>query len=120
MGGRGGGSSRASNAAPAAATGPKAAAPAAPASNEQKVTSAYNTLKSRFDNDWVILTELRQTLSDGGMGREEQDRTLMSMVRAGAIRLIPEENQKTLRPQDRAASIRVGGEDKHLIGINVR
>lgn len=114
MGGRGGGSSRAaSNEGPAA---PAAAATTiATTALESRILSEYRRLQVRFDNEWVILSELRSRL--GGTSREEQDRALMSLVSERRIRLIPEENQKTLTSRDIAAAINVGGEMKHLIGI---
>jgi len=52
------------------------------------------------------------------MTRAEQDSTLMKMVSERKIRLIPEENQKTITKADEAAGINVSGEIKHLIGIH--
>lgn len=113
MGGRGGGSSRASNQGPAA---PAAAATAATADTpmESRLLAAYRVLQQRFNNDWVVLSELREAL---GGDRADQDRALMSLVRERRIRLIPEENRRTLQPRDHAAAINVAGEMKHLIGI---
>jgi hypothetical protein len=39
------------------------------------------------------------------------------MYRLPGISLIPEENQKTLTDQDRAAAVAIGDQDKHLIAI---
>lgn len=113
MGGRGG--SGRSIAAPALpATVPSAAPAAASSSLEDQILSNYQQLRGRFDNEWVILTELRNAI---GGTRAQQDEALLKLVKERKIRLIPEENQKTLSPADRAAALRLSGEDKHLIGI---
>lgn len=111
MGGRGG--------SPNAGPRGTASAPAAPAGAsgdqlETDILRTYETLRDRFNNDWVILTEIRDRV---GGSKAEQDRVLLQLVKDRKIRLIPEENQKTLRPEDWAAGINVGGEQKHLMGI---
>lgn len=78
-----------------------------------RIADAYMRLKHP-DGDWVSLTSLRREI---GGSHEDQDRTLMTMVREGKIRLIPEENRKTITTEDKAAALNVSGEDKHLIGI---
>jgi hypothetical protein len=64
---------------------------------------------------WKGLAELRAEI---GGSRQEQDQALLDLLRQGHIRLIPEENQKTITAGDRAAAINVSGEDKHLVGAN--
>ena len=111
MGGRGG----SPNPGPAASTSAPAAAPAASGDPLQTdILRVYRQLQARFNNDWVILTELRARI---GGTREQQDAALRQLVKDRKVRLIPEENQKTLRPVDWAAGINLGGEAKHLIGI---
>jgi hypothetical protein len=39
------------------------------------------------------------------------------MYRSPGVSLIPEENQKTLTAEDRAAAVEIGDQDKHLIAI---
>ena len=39
------------------------------------------------------------------------------MYRIPGVSLIPEENQKVLTPDDRAAAVEIGDQDKHLIAI---
>jgi len=79
-----------------------------------EILRAYEDLRNRFDNEWVILTELRNQL---GGTREQQDSALLQLVKDRRIRLIPEENQQALTPADRRAALPVSGEEKHLIGI---
>jgi hypothetical protein len=64
---------------------------------------------------WVSLTDLRRELT--GASAVEVDAALMKMAVGGAIVLVPEDNQKTLTDEDRAAAIHIGGEDKHLLSI---
>lgn len=115
MGGRGGAPRTNLDTAIAQAAA-RAQAPAAPPGDQLQadILRTYEGLRAQFDNEWVILTELRQRL---GGTQGEQDAALLQLVKDRKIRLIPEENQQTLSRADRAASIRVSGEDKHLIGV---
>jgi hypothetical protein len=61
---------------------------------------------------YASMTELRSRI---GGTREEQDRVLMQMARDRKIYLAPEDNQKMLTAEDRAAALDVGGEPKHAI-----
>ena len=58
---------------------------------------------------------LRAQLRD--VPRAELDRALLMLSRSADAAIAPESNQKTLTPADRAASIRIGGQDKHLLAI---
>lgn len=86
-------------------------APRAPA---DRVREAYDQI-AKQPGDWVSLTDLRKRLD--GMSRQEQDQTLMEMALSFGATFVPEDNQKTLTDEDRAAAIYLGGEHKHLIGI---
>lgn len=66
---------------------------------------------------WAGLSALREELAARGLGRKAQDDELMRMLSEGKIRLIPEENQKTITQSDKSAAINISGEDKHLIGF---
>ncbi|PRY54060.1 hypothetical protein [Glycomyces artemisiae] len=68
--------------------------------------------------DWVPLLALRERLDDAV--REEVDKVLAELHTLREIQLIPESNQKTLTDADRAAALWLGGESRHLIGIEVR
>lgn len=63
---------------------------------------------------WVSLTNLRLRLD--GLPRHEVDQVLKDLDGNG-VTLIPEENQKTLTAEDRAAAVRIGGEDNHLLSM---
>ncbi len=45
------------------------------------------------------------------------DTVLRRMDRSPRVNLIPEENQKTLTSEDRAAAVKIGGQDNHLLAI---
>jgi hypothetical protein len=64
---------------------------------------------------WQALRKVRNGPLKG-MSRHDQDALLMDMAKSRVIRLIPEENQKTITAADRAAAIDVSGEMKHLAG----
>jgi uncharacterized membrane-anchored protein YjiN (DUF445 family) len=84
---------------------------------EQQIQRAYQDLVDP-QIPWVGLRELRDRLS--GLTREQQDTALTNLVRERLIRLIPEENQKTITLADRAAAISLSGEPKHLIAFQNR
>jgi hypothetical protein len=81
---------------------------------EEKVRAAYVRLAARAGG-WVDLVRLRDELSD--LPRHDLDAALTRMYRIPGVSLVPEENQKTLTPDDHAAAIAIGGQAKHLIAI---
>lgn len=62
----------------------------------------------------VNLADVRQRI---GGSRADQDAALSAMARTGEAVLWPEENQRAITAADRAAALRMGGEDKHLLHI---
>jgi hypothetical protein len=64
---------------------------------------------------WVGLSRLRAEMEH--VPRPQLDATLKRMYRMPGVSLIPEENQKVLTPDDRAAAVEIGDQDKHLIAI---
>jgi len=91
------------------------AAPAGPLSTEDSIGAAYKSLSSK-PNRFVKLTELRPLI--GGKDREDVDKTLIAMFRSGDVHLSPDSDRRNLTDADRAAAIRVGNEDKHLIAFS--
>ncbi|MBV1850156.1 hypothetical protein [Catellatospora tritici] len=81
---------------------------------EQRIRTAYAKL-APAPQGWVSLTDLRGALSD--LDRGVVDQALMTMAVHRAVVLVPEENQKNMSAEDRAAAIHIGGEDKHLLSI---
>lgn len=97
---------------PGRATAAGASTSAAPV--EDRVRSAYAHLATR-PGQWVGLADLRSALTD--IAKDDLDRELVRMYRLPDIHLVPEENQKMLTRQDRAAAVVVGNQDKHALAI---
>lgn len=104
-------------AAPVKKASTRAPKPLAVKTVQTKIREAYKVLRSE-PRAWVSLTDMRKQLPT--VLREQLDEVLEDMARSRRIRVIPEENQKTLTDEDRAAAVRVGGEDKHLISMETR
>lgn len=81
---------------------------------ETRLRGAYASLAER-PGAWVGLRRLRDALPD--IGRDDVDRELQRLYRDPDVSLIPEENQKTLTDADRAASVRIGNKENHVIAI---
>lgn len=64
-------------------------------------------------NEWFCLTQVRQMPLLRNVKREIFDRALMEMFGNRAITLIPESNQKMLKPADREAAVWIGGQYLH-------
>jgi hypothetical protein len=80
-----------------------------------RVRAAYASLADR-PGAWVGLRRLRQELPD--VPRVELDRELARLYREPGVSLIPEENQKTLTDDDRAAAVTIGDKDNHVMAIH--
>jgi hypothetical protein len=87
-----------------------------PVTTEDRIRSAYANIVSR-PGGWVGLVELRSALSD--VPRSDIDASLRTLFRAPGVSLIREENQKTLTAADAAAAVVIGGQEKHLMAIDV-
>ncbi|MCV7152545.1 hypothetical protein [Mycolicibacterium pyrenivorans] len=81
---------------------------------EERVRAAYARLVTR-SGGWVSLTRLRAELDDP---RDDVDTALRALYRTPGVSLIPEENQKVLTADDRAAAVVIGDGAKHLIAID--
>ncbi|WP_229812037.1 hypothetical protein [Streptosporangium pseudovulgare] len=97
----------------AASAGP----PPAEADVTERIRAAYTELAPR-PGARVGLARLRPLL--GGFTRDEVDRALKGMIHLPEVSIVPENNQKTLTPEDRAAAVVIGDQDKHLISIGAR
>ncbi|GAA2143592.1 hypothetical protein [Glycomyces algeriensis] len=84
------------------------------AASKEGLSAAYFALAPR-PGAWVSLADLRPELE--GVERESLDRLIHDLHVAGDVTLIPEENRRSITPEDREAAIRIGGEDRHLISI---
>lgn len=109
MGGRGGGSS-------SSALG-QALKKAAAMSLVDMVRQAFaNTVEP--GRNWVRLPEIRRELAAMGLSREDQDAAIRDFAVAPGSNVVPIANLKALRPEDREAAIRLGGEMKHMISVS--
>jgi hypothetical protein len=81
---------------------------------EAQVREAYRTL-AREPGGWVGLAALRARLE--GVARDEVDAALRRMAGRPGVHVQPESNQQALTGADRAAAVRFGGEDRHLLMI---
>ncbi|MCZ4553385.1 hypothetical protein [Gordonia rubripertincta] len=79
-----------------------------------RIIEAYRSLAVK-PGAWVSLRRLRPVLGD--IQRDVLDDALRSLYTRPGITLIPEENQKSLTPEDRAAAVSIGGQNKHLIYV---
>ncbi|WP_290057602.1 hypothetical protein [Amycolatopsis solani] len=82
---------------------------------EDRIRAAYHELVKE-PRGWVGLVDLRPKV---GASAAEVDAVLKELSSAGKVHLVPEENRKSLTTADREAAIRIGGEDNHLISIEV-
>ncbi|WP_284742788.1 hypothetical protein [Amycolatopsis sp. RTGN1] len=79
-----------------------------------RIRAAYTELATA-PGAGVSLTRLRRAFAD--VARSDLDAALLRLALEPSVRLNPEFNQKTLTPADRAAALRTGGEDVHLLSI---
>lgn len=81
---------------------------------ENAIREAYRSLAAA-PGDWVGLADLRERLA--GIDRAATDDALRALARTEGVRIIPVANTKALEPRDRAAALRIGGEDNHTLSI---
>lgn len=81
---------------------------------EASIRTAYARL-AREPGSTVRLSRLRTELRD--IPRSDLDDALARLRRAADVSLIPEENQKTLTDEERAAAVVVGNQQNHLLSI---
>ena len=92
-------------------------APAVPrpaGSLRDRIRQAYRNLASR-PWDWVELRDLRAQLGD--WPRNEVDLEITRMFREKNANLTLHEDRRRIAQADRAAALRLGVEDMHLIGM---
>ncbi len=97
---------------------PATAVPAGAQDVESRIRDAYAQLAEPDawgDASWVSLTKLRESLSD--LPRAEVDEALRQMNRMPDVNIAPENDQAALTREDRAAAVRLGDQDKHLLMI---
>ncbi|WP_422773802.1 hypothetical protein ACN28C_13450 [Plantactinospora sp. WMMC1484] len=78
-------------------------------STEESIRKAYGEVGR--PGDYVRLAEVRSAL------RAEVDAALVRMNREPDVQIIPNSQQGDLTDEDRAAAVRIGNQDRHLIAI---
>lgn len=81
---------------------------------EDRIRASYARLASA-PGDYVSLTALRRDLN--GASRAEVDEVLAELNRTRQVVLVSEDAQESLTEEDRAAAIRIGNQDNHLLAI---
>lgn len=81
---------------------------------DARIRAAYWTSVAE-PGDWVSLTQIRRLLGDAA--KAEVDEALQRMEREPEVQIVPETAQFDLTPEDRAAAVRIGGKDKHLLKV---
>ena len=84
---------------------------------EAWIRAAYVDLTFRRPGSWVKLSALRPRLRN--LARDVVDTELDRMVDLPEVHLKSEFNQSSVDDADRAAAVRIGGEDCHLLKIEV-
>jgi hypothetical protein len=84
---------------------------------EDRIRATYEKLAKR-PGDYVSLTELRRGLD--GAPRAEVDEALRELNRGRKVILVSDDEQELLTQEDRAAALRIGNQDKHLLAIEPR
>ena len=96
---------------------PSPAMPLSPEEVEKRIRAAYFELADEPGRH-VPLIKLRALLTD--LPREDVDAALTRMNLLPDVFVDPQSNQKILTPEERAAAVRIGGQDKHQISIEVQ
>jgi hypothetical protein len=81
---------------------------------EKLIRDAYDRLPGP-SGGWVGLADLREELV--GVSRAAVDAELERMAGTPGVHIQAEANQKTLTEADRAAAVRFGGDERHLLMI---
>lgn len=81
---------------------------------ENDIHRAYAELADGPE-DWIRLSTLIKRLD---IPPQDWQRVLTAMGKTGLVHLVPQSNTKTITDEDRAAAVRIGGEDKHLIAFD--
>ncbi|MEU7617343.1 hypothetical protein AB0M91_19830 [Micromonospora rifamycinica] len=81
-----------------------------------RIRQAYDALAAE-PGAWVSLTRLRPFFGD--VDPADLDEALRDLEREPDVDIVPESNQKQLTPDDVAAALRLGGQDKHLLAMGV-
>ena len=81
---------------------------------EQQIRGVYWRV-AESPGDWVGLADLRPKLAH--LARESVDAELERMASTPGVHVLAEPNQKALSEADRAAAVRFGGDERHMLKI---
>ncbi|MEO0810273.1 MAG: hypothetical protein AAFW82_06490 [Pseudomonadota bacterium] len=81
---------------------------------DERIRTVYRNQAKRA-KDWIYLSDIRAQLTE--VPKNEVDSVLLKMFLNKEIRLTLEEDQKSLTANQRAAAIRVGMNDMHLMSM---
>lgn len=81
---------------------------------DERIRTAYRNQAKRA-KDWIYLSDIRAQLTE--VPKNEVDSVLLKMFLNKEIRLTLEEDQKSLTANQRAAAVRVGMNDMHLMSM---
>jgi len=65
---------------------------------------------------WVGFAELREM---AGLRPADFNAAIRALEQQPDVNIVPESNQKMLRPQDREAAVVIGDQPKHVIAIGI-
>lgn len=82
---------------------------------DDRLRTAYRLLAVE-PGDWVSLTEVRRLVRDAP--RAAVDDALRRLDGSPDVHLVPETDQRRLTPADRAAAVRIGSRDRHLLKVD--
>lgn len=102
--------------APSMSAAPANVSPPSPAELDSQVWDAYHELATD-PGAFVALDRLRERLEGNGASKADVDKSLERLLDIPEVQLEPEDNQKTLTAEDRAAAVFIGGENRHLLQI---
>ena len=84
---------------------------------ENSIRAAYRDLQRR-PGDWVPIADLRELVAEEhNIRTAEFDMALTRMAVQPGQHVIPWDNTKALTPRDRAASVRIGGQETHAVRL---
>ncbi|WP_027578354.1 hypothetical protein [Bradyrhizobium sp. Ai1a-2] len=94
---------------------PAAQHPPEHAELRERIRAAYQEVAGGFDRR-LLLRDLRPRLAD--LDRQQVDSALMQMVRDGEASLMQLDYRPDVTDEDRAASLQIGNEPRHIIWIS--
>lgn len=80
------------------------------------IATAYEkALQKSGSKQWVELASLRKEMEHEGIPKSDVDKALKELSVTPGVTVVPESNQKALTPEQVAAAVTIGNQQKHLI-----